>query len=142
MTDKDAIIQQLRERIEALEFELQEMKRAAETFTLPGLENTNLTRKHRQLLKTLHKGGDRFVSHDVLMSNLYADRVASGEIPDTRIVDVYVCKIRKAIAQTPWRIENFRGQGYRLVNTSANAQSQAPGWASAGNETTKFTRAA
>ena len=125
MTDKDAIIQQLRERIEALEFELQEMKRAAETFTLPGLENTHLTRKHRQLLKTLHKGGDRFVSHDVLMSNLYADRVASGEIPDTRIVDVYVCKIRKAIAKTPWRVETFTGQGYRLVNTSANAQNQA-----------------
>lgn len=48
-------------------------------------------------------------------NRLYADRI--DEAPDTKIIDVIVCKIREKIKGTHWRVETAWGVGYQLVQT-------------------------
>jgi two-component system cell cycle response regulator CtrA len=38
--------------------------------------------------------------------------------PEIKIVDVYVCKIRRKLAGTPIEIQTVWGDGYRLVSTA------------------------
>lgn len=55
----------------------------------------------------------------ILMA-LYSDKL--GETPEIKIVDVFVCKIRKKIAAHGWCIETVWGQGYRLLSSPEVAE--------------------
>lgn len=48
-----------------------------------------------------------------LMLALYGDR---PDEPEIKIVDVFVCKLRKKVARFGVNIETIWGQGYRLAN--------------------------
>lgn len=53
-------------------------------------------------------------SKDEIMTALYGLRVTDAEVPETKIVDVFVCKVRKKLQGTPVRIVTLWGRGYAL----------------------------
>lgn len=52
-----------------------------------------------------------------IMTALYWDRIADEEVPEIKIVDVWVCKIRKKIVGTGIIVETMWGRGYWLEGT-------------------------
>jgi two-component system, cell cycle response regulator CtrA len=60
-----------------------------------------------------HLASRDFATKQSLMLALYGDR---PEEPEIKIVDVFVCKLRKKIARFGVSIETVWGQGYRLLN--------------------------
>lgn len=69
----------------------------------------HLTRTERKLLVAL--GNGRLMSKDRLHHLMYEDDPNGG--PQTKIVDVFVCKLRRKLADVI-QIETLWGQGYRL----------------------------
>lgn len=60
---------------------------------------------------------------DQLMAALYSDRV--DEAPEIKIVDVFVCKLRKKIAPFGVKIATHWGQGYGLPDRELILQAVA-----------------
>lgn len=64
----------------------------------------------------------RMAMKDAIYDAIFCDAVGDG--PDTKIIDVYICKIRPAMAELGLVIETVWGKGWRLVEadaTQANA---------------------
>ncbi|MCQ8278794.1 response regulator transcription factor [Acetobacteraceae bacterium KSS8] len=72
----------------------------------------SLTSKEYDLLEYMVTRKNTILTKDVLLNQLYGARDA----PDSRIIDVFVCKLRKkfALAGVHGLIETVRGAGYRL----------------------------
>lgn len=68
-----------------------------------------LTRRERAIMKVLMQRADRLTSKQTLIANIYDD----NEIPEEKIVDVFVCKIRK-------KIKDLGGDG-RIIKTAWGA---------------------
>ncbi len=49
-----------------------------------------------------------------IMAALYNERIHDDEIPETKIVDVFVCKMRKKLKRFGVDVETVWGQGYKL----------------------------
>ncbi|MEJ6845114.1 helix-turn-helix domain-containing protein [Sinorhizobium fredii] len=60
-----------------------------------------------------HLASRDLVTKQSLMMALYGDR---PDEPEIKIVDVFVCKLRKKVARFGISIETVWGQGYRLAN--------------------------
>lgn len=71
-----------------------------------------LTTNEASILELLSDGMVR--SKEQIMSALYWDRIAEDDTPEIKIVDVWVCKIRKKIAGSGVVIETVWGTGYRV----------------------------
>lgn len=74
------------------------------------IEQYKLSSKEKTLLVALLSRKDRVVSEGVLLQCLYP----IGGYPESDIIKVYMCKVRKKIRNSPWVIYNVHGQGYRL----------------------------
>jgi hypothetical protein len=75
------------------------------------------TRMEASILLILEQRIGEAVSKAMMFEMLYADRqVSSGEIPEEKIVDIYVCKIRGKLKKfnLPYRIDTSWGYGYSL----------------------------
>jgi hypothetical protein len=70
-----------------------------------------------RLLEILWRRRDRFVSQDSLMILLYAHR--PDEAPLGKIIDVFVCQLRRRLALTPYSIATKFGAGYRFIEPAA-----------------------
>lgn len=79
-----------------------------------------LTGKEFVLLSILARAKGRHVTKETLLSRMYVDGVE--EVPELKIIDVFICKLRKKLADThPDReqfIETLWGQGYQLMSSS------------------------
>jgi DNA-binding winged helix-turn-helix (wHTH) protein len=64
------------------------------------------------LLKLLLSREGGVVTRGSAMNALYFD---AHEEPDVKIVDVFVCQLRKKLKGTPYSIESISGVGYKLV---------------------------
>lgn len=69
-----------------------------------------LTKMESRLMRALTERLDRMVGKGALMDAMYFDR---GHEAEPKIVDVLVCKIRKKLRGSAYRIETIWGQGYR-----------------------------
>lgn len=80
----------------------------------PLAERFGLTRKEAQLVHALQTcpNGKHSVSKDYLIRVLYNDEW--DDPPQEKIIDVFVCKIRKKFEGTGWSIRTIWGSGYRL----------------------------
>lgn len=58
-----------------------------------------------------------------IMLAMYSDR--PGDMPDTKIVDVFVCKLRKKLSPFGVEVLTVWGQGYRLKNRELYSANQA-----------------
>ena len=69
----------------------------------------------RRMLRCLYDAGGLNVPKDALFWAMYHDRNGETELPDIKIIDIYVCKLRKVLKGSDWKIETVWGEGYRLV---------------------------
>ena len=93
-------------------------ERIAELERLLGMEfdappQLSLTTAEARVLGVLTQKG--FATKDALMSALYWNR-PDGDMPEIKIVDVFICKLRKKLTRFDLPIETVRGQGYRLTD--------------------------
>lgn len=68
--------------------------------------------KARLLLILINNEGE-CVRKQTLMNRLYVEK--PNDAPQTKIIDVFVCHIRKAIEGSEYQIETVWGEGYMLV---------------------------
>lgn len=73
-----------------------------------------LTKYEAILLCTLADGKTH--NKESLLSALYFER--ADDAPEIKIVDVFVCKIRKKLVGYPVRIDTVWGTGYRIFDTA------------------------
>lgn len=88
-----------------------------------------LTGKEGKMLGALMRR--EMQSKDSLWMALYGTRVDDG--PEIKIIDVFVCKIRKKLARFGITIDTIWGQGYRLppgmrekIKAAVNDQAGSP----------------
>ncbi|KAB1068868.1 helix-turn-helix domain-containing protein [Methylobacterium planeticum] len=94
----------LRERVAALESILTECYRPPVEWCLTGQE----VRVFGCLVNR------EVATKDAIMTALYADRATVEEVAEPKIVDVFICKIRKKLRPYGVGIQTVWGQGYAL----------------------------
>ncbi|MEL7398028.1 MAG: winged helix-turn-helix domain-containing protein [Pseudomonadota bacterium] len=67
----------------------------------------------RRLLVAMYENEGRVMTKGALYSAYVFG--SSDDLPDQRIIDIQVCKLRQRIKGTPLKIETVWGTGYRLV---------------------------
>lgn len=72
----------------------------------------HLSRKEQQIAAILHKRLGCIVTRNSLMDALYFDDPNGG--PDGKIVDVFVCKLRKKLIGSGFMIKSIHGIGYSM----------------------------
>ena len=76
-----------------------------------------LTRHEFEVFEALREG--RVLSQQQLIARIYWQ---ADEEPDAKIIDVYVCKIRKRLKPLGVEIQTIWGKGYRLLPTAAGKE--------------------
>lgn len=91
----------------------------ARSYLAPGVSDpvpdSHLTKTEQRLLARLMQSAGNMVTREYLMDAIYFDR---HNEPVVKIIDVYVCKLRKKLQGSQYVIENVHGQGYRLDTIS------------------------
>lgn len=72
-----------------------------------------LTIQENALLEILAAAKGRVQSKERLLASLYA--LQPDDPPEIKIIDVFVCKLRKKLKPLGVEIFTVRGQGYRLL---------------------------
>lgn len=99
------------------------------SFDMDSLEVTidgrhiSLTRRERDILEILVQRKNKVVAKSTIMSHLYA---LEGNEPDSKIVDVFICKIRRKLqdAGAANLIKTVWGAGYQFVDREASADTR------------------
>lgn len=78
-----------------------------------------LTRQELTILLALKNVAPRVRSKEQLMADLYW---SENEDPEIKIIDVWICKLRKKLQPLGVVIETIWGRGYRLVSTAARKE--------------------
>ena len=71
-----------------------------------------LTGQESAVLQKLAQDFPRIISREALMTWLYSLRI--DQEPEPKIIDVWVCKLRKKLKPLGIRIDTSRGRGYAL----------------------------
>lgn len=110
------VIRSMRERIDLLEEEVRQYREAIEV-QRPYPEAWRLTKYEGRMLKALARAKGGYVSTEQLLVTLY------GLEPDVepKIVDVWICKLRKKLAGTGIEIRTSWGVGFGLSPESVLA---------------------
>lgn len=103
-TDDHDEMQYLRDRVEMLESEIGFKRELMFDLLLSDAEQT--------ILRILYKRAQ--ISHASLWIVLYG-HLPDCDQPETKIVDVYICRIRAKLAEYGIQIENLWSFGYRLA---------------------------
>ena len=105
----------LRREVEALRDALEAMRGAlASDAGVKIIELAKLTYSERMLLGLLMRR--HRATKDQMMTMLYADR--PDEEPDSKILDVMICKMHKKLSPHGVEIRTIHGAGYELTPTS------------------------
>lgn len=85
--------------------------------------NVHLTSKEFSTLGALATGHGRILTKQFMMEAIYSGE--AGDYPESKIIDVFVCKLRKKFDAITGKensfIETVWGRGYRLLNDKQNA---------------------
>lgn len=74
-----------------------------------------MTGQEAALFRILLAAKGRTISKEGLLSELYSRKFyADGEIPEIKIIDVFICKLRKKLEPMGLVIETAWGKGYYL----------------------------
>ena len=80
----------------------------------PIMRQFGFTHMEARLFLVLKRSPNQTCGKEALLARLYANRI--DDMPDVRMVDVWVCKMRKKLANTTWRIETIWGEGYQIID--------------------------
>lgn len=123
MSSTDHLIKEitlLRETNRDLSDRLAALRVECTHFELEGMDSVHMTPKHRTLLKILHDHGGKVVSKDRLFYALYAAHYSDRDMPEPKIIDVFICKMRQALKGSQWNIVTEYGVGYALKRRVAS----------------------
>lgn len=84
-------------------------------------DKISVTRARRRVLRALYDADGQTVSKDALLTVTSAHYMTAEEAPDLKLVDVYICHLRKAIKDEPWTIRTVWGVGYALDRNEVTA---------------------
>lgn len=114
MDDQMQSSTELREENSRLRAEVQNLRNAlsASETEFPIPRSWKLTKCEELFVRTLLRRD--FADKRSLYHALYGDRIDGG--PDPKIIDVFVCKIRKKLAPLGFVIETVWGRGYSLAD--------------------------
>lgn len=84
------------------------------TWGLPEFPRLYLPKIERRILRTLHINMPRVVRRPALYDMLYSTRPEADQPETPNIMSVYVCKLRRRLAITPYRIVTHHGIGWSL----------------------------
>lgn len=108
--EEDATSQEKLEWVTATgETDLAELEQLRSRFKMTPIESR---------LFLILKRGNGLIGKEALHRRLYIDRVTS-DIPDSKIVDVLVCKLRSKLIESEFQIDTVWGQGYKLRSRDA-----------------------
>ncbi|RVE90101.1 helix-turn-helix domain-containing protein [Sinorhizobium meliloti] len=108
----DRIVLDLQREITILRERVRQLEELLAPTTVPVPIEFGLTGSEARVFA--HLATRDMATKQSVMLALYSDR-ADVE-PETKIVDVFVCKMRKKLARFGVTIETVWGQGYRLLN--------------------------
>jgi two-component system cell cycle response regulator CtrA len=108
------------EEIKRLTAEVQQLRSAVTALNGAPLIpiELRLTKFETRMLVALMEAGAAIKSKEALLAAAYADRWGTDDEPEIRIVDVFVCQLRKKFIPHGIRIETVWGQGYHLPQES------------------------
>ena len=106
-------VEQLEAKVEELQKQLDVIRTQYHHFTLPGIEWLHFTVSERMLVKLLFDAGEKPVGRSHLYDALYALKPEADWAED-KIIDVFICKIRRKLIGSPWTIATEYGTGYAL----------------------------
>ena len=81
---------------------------------LATLERYQLTTQQSRLTAALLKVRGRILSKEQIMDMVYKEKHVD-EQPGEKIIEVYICYLRKRIPQMREQLENVWGRGYRIA---------------------------
>lgn len=83
-----------------------------------------LTWQEFTLFEAMRNRPGRVRSKEQLLAALYALR-HDGEVPEIKIIDVFICHLRKKLAPLGLEIQTLWGHGYRFVPIATNGKKAA-----------------
>lgn len=86
-------------------------------------DGLRMTPKERAIAEYLRARMGKTVSRDAIMNALYFDDPNGG--PDIKIIDVFMCKLRRKLIGSGFRIETDHVIGYRMTEGEAAPRSPA-----------------
>lgn len=105
-------------KYENLSDQLAVFSRAYVTPSIPNnWQKYNLTPAETIIVELLHTKLNENVRRTSLMDAVYFYR--PDDEPEIKIMDVFICKIRKKLVGSPYRIVNVWGQGYSMVEANS-----------------------
>lgn len=81
---------------------------------LPLVREYGFTPREARLFLILKRAPNMQAGKEAILTRLYADQV--DDAPQLKIIDVFICKMRKKLEGTVWEIETIWGAGYKLVH--------------------------
>jgi DNA-binding response OmpR family regulator len=113
----DLAVKRLHERVEQLEEENRQLREALapSKFAVSPLPGIYLPKKVAMLFSCLLAHGS------VSKAKAYAAIYGFDYDCEPRVVDVYICKLRKQLQPHGWSIRTIHGQGYELVRPQVAA---------------------
>lgn len=84
-------------------------------FSLDGVNMERVRHSPRRVAEILAAAGGEVVTRREIYDALYGAR---GNGPGGRTLDVFVCRLRRALRGSPWIVANVWGVGWRLVRVS------------------------
>jgi two-component system cell cycle response regulator CtrA len=115
--ERPATVIELRQQVAHLQAQLDaanaqiSVLREASGATLDAPRCLGLTKKEGIIFAMLLKRD--FATRESLMLAMYSDRAPSG-VPDSKIIDVYISRLRPKLSRYCITIENVFGTGYRM----------------------------
>jgi two-component system cell cycle response regulator CtrA len=112
----------LRARIEVLELEIDNLQDKCNALlaelgqTLEAPLCLGLTGQEAGTLGCLLMRPYAFKS--TLMAAIYSNRLTDDEMPEPKIIDVFVCNLRKKLATHGIKVETIWGEGYKIDDSS------------------------
>lgn len=110
----DDLVDLQRDRIEFLEERIRQLEEALMPSTVVVPVEYQLTANEARVFA--HLASRDVGTKQSIMMALYSDR---SEEPEIKIVDVFVCKLRRKLRPFGVHIETIWGQGYRLARPGA-----------------------
>lgn len=85
-------------------------------------ESVKLTRRLTQTLAGIVRNSPRVITKAHLMDYIYG--LETEDEPGSKVLDTFICMLRKRIKHTRFRIETIQGSGYRLKEIERGGQDE------------------
>ena len=110
------VLAKLEEHIDEMTGEIETLKMAVST---PDVSDRwvkfGMTRTEARIMRILEHAGPKGTNREVIYSTLYFARPNRDDLPEIKIIDVFMVRIRKKLQGTSFSVKTIWGSGYILT---------------------------